>query len=274
LFNDGNKYNHLNSLLNRFIHLFYSAVIKIIIMLRVEAIKNILKRFRALVYRVTHPGNERECPLCGTHYSKFGKGGVERRNDAKCMNCGSLERHRFLWLYLQHKMKITQQKNLSVLHFAPEKHLEHKLREISNHYITADIEGDNVDIKVDITNTPFKKETFKLILCSHVLEHVTDDRKALNELLRILKTDGKALIIVPVEQEITFEDPSVTVPEERLRIFGQRDHVRIYGADFIIRLIESGFKVKTYLPKDLFIEDEQIKYGIKIESDRLYACSK
>lgn len=243
-------------------------------MLRAEAIKNILKKFRALVYRVTHPGNERECPLCGKHYNKFGRGGVKKRDDAQCMNCGSLERHRFLWLYLQHKMKITQQKNLSVLHFAPEKHLEHKLREISNHYISADIEGDDVDIKVDIANTPFEKETFKLILCSHVLEHVNDDRKALKELLRILKPDGTALIIIPVERESTFEDSSIIEPEERLKIFGQRDHVRIYGEDFINRLIESGFKVKTYLPKDLFIENEQIKYGIKIESDRLYICKK
>lgn len=243
-------------------------------MLRVEAIKNILKRFRALVYRVTHPGNERECPLCGNHYSKFGKGGVERRNDAKCMNCGSLERHRFLWLVLKREMKILNQTNLSVLHFAPEKYLENKLRKISNHYITADIEGGDVDIKVDITNIPFEKKTFDLILCSHVLEHVTDDRKALKELLRILKPDGTALIIIPVERETTYENPSVTDPEQRLKIFGQKDHVRIYGKDFINRLIESGFKVNTYLPKDLFNENEQIKYGIKIESDRLYACSK
>lgn len=243
-------------------------------MFKTSLIKNILKKSRAFIYWITHTGNERECPLCGTRYNKFGRGGVEKRDDAQCMNCGSLERHRFLWLYLQHKMKITQQKNLSVLHFAPEKHLEHKLREISNHYISADIEGDNVDIKVDIINTPFEKETFNLILCSHVLEHVNDDRKALKELLRILKPDGTALIIIPVERESTFEDPSITNPEERLKIFGQRDHVRIYGEDFINRLIESGFKVKTYLPKDLFIEDEQIKYGIKIESDRLYICKK
>ncbi len=243
-------------------------------MFKTSLIKNILKKSRAFIYGITHTGYERECPLCGKHYNKFGRGGVKKRDDAQCMNCGSLERHRFLWLYLQHKMKITQQKNLSVLHFAPEKHLEHKLREISNHYISADIEGDDVDINVDIINTPFKEENFNIILCSHVLEHVNDDRKALKELLKILKPDGRALIIIPVERETTFEDPSITEPEARLKIFGQRDHVRIYGEDFINRLIESGFKVLTYLPKDLFSEDELIKYGINIESDRLYICKK
>lgn len=243
-------------------------------MFKTSLIKNILRKFRAVIYGISHTGNERECPLCGKHYNKFGRGGVEKRDDAQCMNCGSLERHRFLWLFLKLEMKIMTQNDLSILHFAPEKYLENKLRKISDKYITADIEGDDVDIKVDITNTPFEKETFKLILCSHVLEHVNDDRKALKELLRILKPDGTALIIIPVERESTFEDSSVTDPEERLKIFGQRDHVRIYGEDFINRLIESGFKVKTYLPKDLFSEDEQIKYGIKIESDRLYICSK
>lgn len=243
-------------------------------MFRVEPIKNILKKIRSVIYRITHAGNERECPLCGTHYSRFGKGGVEKRDDAQCMNCGSLERHRFLWLYLQRDFNIVQQKNLSVIHFAPEKYLENKLRRLSRQYITADLEGNNIDVRIDITDTPFNNHSFDLILCSHVLEHVNDDSKALKELLRILKPDGKALIIIPVEREITFEDPSVTEPAERLRIFGQRDHVRIYGADFINRLIKSGFKVKTYLPNDIFSEDQQIKYGIKIESDRLYICSK
>lgn len=243
-------------------------------MLRAEPIKYILKKIRSVIYLITHAGNERECPLCGANYSRFGKGGVEKRDDAQCMNCGSLERHRFLWLYLQREMNIGQQKNLAVLHLAPEKYLEYKLRKLSWKYVTADLEGNNVDLRIDITDTPFEKHSFDLILCSHVLEHVNNDRKALIEILRILKADGKALIIIPVERESTFEDPSVTEPEERLKIFGQLDHVRIYGADFINKLIESGFKVKTYLPKDLFSEDEQIKYGIKIESDRLYICSK
>ncbi len=229
---------------------------------------------RAFIFGITHSGNERECPLCGTSYSKFGRGGVERRDDAQCVNCGALERHRFLWLYLQREMKINEQRNLNVLHFAPEKYLENKLRMIFNHYITADIGGDDVDIKVDITNTPFEKETFDLILCSHVLEHVNNDRKALMELFTILKPDGRALIIIPVEREKTFEDPSVTDPDERQRIFGQKDHVRIYGKDFIERLKETGFRVNSFLPKDLFNDDDLIKYGIMIESDVLYLCIK
>lgn len=235
--------------------------------------KNILKRIRSFIYGISHSGDERECPLCGKYYNKFGRGGVEKREDAQCMHCGSLERHRFIWLFLQLEMKILNQNDLSILHFAPEKYLENKLRQISNYYITADIGGDDVDIKIDITNIPFENETFKLILCSHVLEHVNDDRKALKELFRVLKPGGTALIIIPVEREITYENPSVTEPEQRLKIFGQKDHVRIYGKDFINKVNETGFDVKSYLPKDLFNDEELIRYGIKIESDILFLCN-
>lgn len=239
-----------------------------------EQIKKILKKLRAVIYRISHSGNERECPICGTRYDKFGNGGVEKREDAQCMNCGSLERHRFLWLYLLRVMKINQITNLSILHFAPDKIIEKKLRNNSSNYVSADIDSNKVDLKTDITRTPFFKESFNLILCSHVLEHVIDDRKALNELIRILKADGTLIIIIPVERKLTFEDPEITDPEDRLRVFGQRDHVRIYGEDFIYKLIDSGFNVKAYVPRDLYDEDERIKYGIKIDSDRLYVCKK
>jgi SAM-dependent methyltransferase len=243
-------------------------------MFKISSTKRLLKKIRSIIYGILHAGVERKCPLCGKRYSRFGKGGVEKRDDAQCLNCGSLERHRFLWLYLERKMGLNEKNNLSVLHFAPEKYLEKRLRGVSGSYITADIEGDDIDIKVDITSTPFEKDTFDLILCSHVLEHVHDDRKALKELLRILTPAGTALIIIPIERERTFEDPTITKPADRLRIFGQEDHVRIYGVDFIDRLAEAGFDVKSYLPKDLFNEAEQIKYGIKNESDWLYVCGK
>lgn len=260
--------------MNHLKHLFCNKKNQKTLMLKAEVIKKTYRKSRAFIYGLTHRGNGRECPLCGQNYSRFGPGGLEKRDDAQCMNCGSLERHRFLWLYLQCEIKITQQKNLSVLHFAPEKYLANKLQKFSHQYVTGDLAEKNVDVRTDITNTPFLNNSFDLILCSHVLEHVTDDRKALSELFRIVKDDGKILIIIPVERENTFEDPSVTEPDERLKIFGQRDHVRIYGEDFIDRLIESGFEVNNYLPKDLFSENEQIKYGIKIDSDRLYICSK
>lgn len=237
-------------------------------------IKKILKKIRSLIYGILFYGNERNCPLCGHNYKKFGKGGVEKREDAQCMNCGSLERHRFLWLYLKEKFDINSKNDLSVLHFAPEKYFEQKLRRISKFYLTSDIEDNQVDVKIDIQNIPCRDNSFNLIICSHVLEHVVDDKKALKELLRILTPDGLALIIIPVERDETFEDPSIKNPDERLKIFGQRDHVRIYGEDFIERLTESGFSVSSYQPKDLFTKDEQIKFGIKIESDRLYVCKK
>lgn len=243
-------------------------------MSNISNIQKLLKRFRAIIYGILFSGDERLCPLCGKNYKKFGKGGVEKREDSQCMNCGSLERHRFLWLFLERETRTKSSKNISTLHIAPEECLEKHLRKYSREYITSDIEGKNVDIKIDIRNIPFEDETYDLILCSHVLEHVDDDRKALREFLRILKKDGTALILIPVEREKTYEDFTITDPEERLKIFGQKDHVRIYGEDFIERVKETGFLVSSFQPKDLFNENEQIKYGIKIESDRLYVCKK
>lgn len=237
-------------------------------------LKNIFKKIRSMLYGIIFSGDDRICPLCGHRYRKFGKGGVEKREDAQCMNCGSLERHRFLWLYLKEKLQIDLIDNLSILHFAPERYLEQKLRTISKFYLTADLEGKSVDVKMDIAKIPFENNSFNLILCSHVLEHVDDDRKALKELLRILRLNGTALIIIPVERKNTYEDPSIKDPEERQKVFGQKDHVRIYGEDFIERITEAGFSVNNYQSKDLFSECDQIKYGIKIESDRLYVCKK
>jgi ubiquinone/menaquinone biosynthesis C-methylase UbiE len=126
----------------------------------------------------------------------------------------------------------------------------------------------------DITRIPFPENSFDVIYCSHVLEHVPDDRKAMREFLRILRIGGWALLQVPITGTRTFEDPSITDPYERRRLFGQEDHVRRYGPDYKNRLEEAGFKVTSYRASDL-IENEEDYYRIGIQKNRMiFFCEK
>ena len=159
----------------------------------------------------------------------------------------SLERHRLLWLYLKNETDFfTSQKK--VLHFAPEQAFYQRFKAMQNlDYITTDLNSPLADVKADICNLPFDDNSFDVILCNHVLEHIPDDTKAMQELYRILKPGGMAILQVPYEadREATFEDDSITDPKERTRIFGQYDHVRVYGMDYFEKLASIGFKVKA-----------------------------
>jgi SAM-dependent methyltransferase len=137
--------------------------------------------------------------------------------------------------------------SLIVLHVAPELGLRRELSRLTNlQYVTADLNAPDVSVVMDVTAIDFPDETFDVILCSHVLEHVIDDRKAMRELRRVLKRTGWALINVPSDpsRHVIFEDASIEAPEERLAVFGQSDHVRIYSHQgFLERLNEAGFEV-------------------------------
>jgi len=191
-----------------------------------------------------------ECPCCGWKGTEFLPNGIEARPNARCPKCDSLERHRMYYLYLRDN--IPTDRKLKVLHFAPEKILTRLFTSYPNiEYISADIDPKKAMRKEDITNPSFDDNTFDIIFCSHVLEHIEDDHKAMQQLLRILKPDGFALLMVPIKENFngrvidkTFEDFSIVTPEERERVFGQKDHVRIYGRDYKDRLEKAGFHVK------------------------------
>lgn len=197
-----------------------------------------------------------ECPCCGWRGIEFLPNGVDVRKNARCPNCDSLERHRMYFLYL--KNKIPSDKHFKVLHFAPERILTRLFRSYPNiDYISADINPKKAMRKEDITGTSFADNSFDLIFCSHVLEHIEDDNKAMRELRRILKPEGVAILLVPIKDTFngkiiheTFEDFSITAPDEREKVFGQSDHVRIYGRDYKDRLEHAGFQVTI----DKFIE--------------------
>ena len=128
-------------------------------------------------------------------------------------------------------------------------------------------------LRVDITDLPFDDSRFDAIYCSHVLEHVPDDRKAMSELRRVLRPGGWAILQVPIKGIVTFEDPAVTTPEDRERVFGQSDHVRIYGLDFKDRLEEVGFKV-TIVQYANVLSEEEIRLSAIGRGDDIYLCEK
>ncbi len=162
-----------------------------------------------------------------------------------------------------------------MLHIAPERFFQSKLRNfLGSNYITADLFDPLAMVRMDITDIQYPEGYFDVIYCSHVLEHVQDDKRAMREFYRVLAQGGWAILIVPTTAERTFEDPSIVNPSERLRVFGQEDHVRRYGIDFIDRLREAGFKVKVYCVPDLFEKSDVVLMGLTPASGEIYYCTK
>jgi SAM-dependent methyltransferase len=187
------------------------------------------------------------CPICGTAHIQFLPFGLGGRRNARCPLCGSLERHRFLYLTLENRLKWLD-KRLTLLHFAPEPCLRAALTERPNiDYRSVDLFDPKADIKADITKLPLPSDTADAIICSHVLEHIEDDRAALAELYRVLKPGGGAVLMVPLDPDraATEEDARVTAPSERLKRFGHPYHVRICGRDYPERYRAAGFTVET-----------------------------
>ena len=187
-------------------------------------------------------------PIDGKSFRKFLPYGYGiQRENALSPSTLSLERHRLMWLFLRDNTDFfTSQKKIKTLHIAPEQCFLEIFRKQKNlEYITSDLESPIADIKADICNLPFKENSFDVVFCNHVLEHITDDTKAMQELYRILKPKGMGIFQIPqdISREKTFEDDTITDRKERAKIFGQYDHVRIYGRDYFDKLRSVGFKV-------------------------------
>ena len=179
-----------------------------------------------------------------------------------------------IYWYIVNKTNILlrSQKIIRLLHIAPEKNLQKVIKASTKiNYISGDLNPLVADRKIDITDINFENDYFDFIICNHVLEHIVDDRKAMRELFRVLRPEGFDILQVPISKKAkeTFEDFSITSPEERERYFGQKDHVRIYGKDYKERLESIGFKVNLYdIKKNLSIQDIK-KYGLN-EEEILY----
>ena len=157
-----------------------------------------------------------------------------------------------------------------MLHFAPEPCLANEFNKTYD-YLSADLDPRFAMVAMDITDIKFTDETFDVIICNHVLEHIPDDRKAMAELFRVLKKWGWASLQVPMRGETTYEDPTITSPEDRQKAFGQDDHVRWYGSDYYQRLREIGFDIRIYKKNDFFGEEENQRYSLATEEELVIA---
>lgn len=226
---------------------------------------------------------EKECPICGYKGVDFRPYPQIIHKEVECPKCYSHERHRALWLYFQQNMHLLKEGN-KFLHFAPENAFNKLFTSSQVDYYPVDISWKNPFIKetLDIQDIPYENNYFDLIYCSHVLEHVPDDKKAMNELLRVLKPGGTALILVPIngiafelpyDETKTLEDKRYNTPELRDKYYGQDDHLRLYGKDFKDKLIDVGFKVLS----DDFIKKlgyETVERYALIREENIFECTK
>ena len=262
-------------------------------------IRNLFPRFvyswYATLYRkavaVWFMGNRFECPFCGKHFRKFVAAGSSQpvwrekgilgglRKNVLCPNCHSADRERMIYIYLRDCTDLLDgTRSYKVLHIAPENNLGRVLREQSHlEYLSGDLNPKRSlnMVRIDITDIQYPENSFDVIICSHVLEHVTSDRKAMAELYRVLKPGGWAILQVPLSVTLkeTFEDKSVVIEKDRERVFGQFDHVRIYAKDDYKNRLESvGFNVRVFnLAEEL--GEKAVRYAFQ-KDENLYVCSR
>jgi SAM-dependent methyltransferase len=244
-------------------------------------IKRLLKKIRGRfgsIFRTPgflYAGTGRFCPICEKSSRRFGTAGLQPRDDAQCMQCGAGERHRLVWLYFKRKTNLFDDQMWKMLHVAPEAVFEKKFKGcLGQGYLTADLYNSNAMVKMDITDIQYPNETFDVIYCCHVLEHVPDDKKAMREFWRVLKPKGWAMLLVPVDTDKTIEDLSITDPLLRLEKYGDVGHVRCYGLDYIDRLRDAGFTANMIKPDDFLTQEEITRMGITAAAGDIYFCTK
>ncbi len=224
-------------------------------------------QLRRLIRRALYAGTKYYCPICRGHFRTLWPAGVNPRSNAMCPVCGSLERHRLLWIAMVHlweKNKISSSGRL--LHVAPENCLQQELRK-SFEYVSVNIEAGFCMVQADVTALPFPDGVFDAVICNHVLEHIRDDRKALGELQRVLRRNGWASIQVPMESQTTHKDPSIIDADARTLLFGQPDHVRQYGTDILLRLNDAGFSTTVLRKEELLPPDLLAQVSVECERE-------
>jgi SAM-dependent methyltransferase len=249
-----------------------------------KIILTLYREYKRKKEMIAYAGNSVVCPICNASFKEFGVQGSEKRTNARCLSCGSLERHRLLWKYLYANTNIfTSTQKITVLHVAPEKCFYDAFSKSKNiTYVPCDLYPEVYDYngkvkisRVDVTNIPFDDGYFDVIVCNHVLEHVTNDTLAMAELFRVMKTGGWGIFQVPIDytRQKTYEDDTIITPEGRKKAFGQGDHVRIYGNDYKERLAHAGFSVKEDGYVNTFTKEQLAKYAL-MTLEMIYYCTK
>ncbi len=221
----------------------------------------------------TIPGNAFACPVCGGQFRRFLPFGLNGRRNARCPGCGSLERHRFMWMHLRDHHRLLRRR-LRLLHIAP----EHCIRDAlagnpALNYVSVDMFDPEADRAADLTALPWPDASFDFAICSHVLEHIGDDRAAIAELFRVLVPGGRAVVMVPIDMKRpeTYEDSSIDTAAGRDEAFGHPYHVRICGADYPDRLRQAGFAVEPVYSRAM---PPHLRRFRRINKTVLFDCRK
>jgi SAM-dependent methyltransferase len=245
-------------------------------------------RIRAVLLFFSCLGFGRQCPFCKLRFRRFlpdaGEvsdlfsqtrvvGGGSFR-DAVCPYCRSFERERHVYLYLKLMTRLFQDRT-RLLHIAPERNLRRVLSKRENlQYTTGDLNPAKAQVRVDLTAMDFPDESFDVVICNHVLEHIPDDRAAMAEILRVLRPRGWAMLQVPLAPELATRENSLVVdPRERLRLYGQNDHVRLYGRDYAQRLESIGFRVTATSVRRQFGDSYATRFGL-LRDELIYIAAK
>ena len=231
-----------------------------------------------LVAPLLYKGNKVECPVCEKSFSKFLSYGsdVAHRENVLCPYDLTLERHRLMWLYLKDQSNYFTAEKLDVLHIAPEQCFHKKFKKQSNlNYLTGDLVSPIADMHFDLHQIPLEDNRFDVVFCNHVLEHVDDAHQCMRELFRVMKPGGWGIMQVPLDytRDTTYEDDSITSPEEREKHFWQKDHVRLFGNDYPDWLRKAGFDVETFDVNKKYPIELVKRYRL-IEQEMLYIVSK
>lgn len=229
----------------------------------------------SFLFAFLYMGNRYECPICSGKFRKMFPWGNKGEANRLCPKCLSLERHRLLWLYLNKKTGFFTHK-LKVLHIAPEQPFIKRFRNLKNlEYITADLVSPIADVKMDIQDIPFNENSFDVVICNHVMEHIPDEPKAIREVHRILKPGGWAILQVPIDttRKTTYEDASIVSPRDREIHFGQYDHLRFHGLDYPERLRAGGFTVVNDMFLFEYTEKERDYFRLP-KDEIIYLCKK
>ncbi|MES1201483.1 MAG: methyltransferase domain-containing protein [Pseudomonadota bacterium] len=244
---------------------------------------------RAVLWRASNFGLHYECPFCHGRLKGFLPGGEDHpvlrqfevvgggyRPGCTCPLCGSVDRERLVYLFLQHRPQLLP-RGARLLHVAPEAKLEEWLRAPSVDYLTADLIDPHADVHFDLRAIPYDSARFEAVIANHILEHIPEDTQAMSEIHRVLTPGGWAILQVPISLKLAFtdEDPSVTDPAERERRFGQNDHVRIYtAADYTARLARVGFEVEAFnWEANAEFGGADNRYGL-LRKETLFFCRK